>query len=99
MRRAREVEHLGDVTDVVTRVLGQLRRGDQPHQIDHAFEVRCALGSEGPAQVFARDLEGVGEKLGADRAPLRPLKRRLPATPPVPTREPLDQIHRAKARQ
>jgi len=65
MRRGCETQHERDVADVVAGVLGQLGGRDQAHEVDHALEVGREIGGEGAAQVFARDADDGGDRVGA----------------------------------
>ena len=61
VRRRREAQNARNVPDVVARILRQLRRGDEAHQVDHALEIRSAFRREGAAQMLARDPDCGGE--------------------------------------
>src|ERR1700716_3044554 len=85
MRGAGEVEHRGHVAYVVAWILRQLGRRDEAYEIDDALEVGRAARGEGAAEMLARDANGVGEKLranrssgpGHDASPCRLLQRRV----------------------
>ena len=68
MRRRREIEDARDVANVVTRILGELRGGDQPNEIDHAFEIRRAGPGEVSTQMLAAQTDGLRQLLRRNRA-------------------------------
>src|SRR5438105_5615322 len=68
MRRRREIEDARDVANVVTGILGELRGRDEPHQIDHAFEIRRAWPGEISTQVLAAQTDSLCQLLRRDRA-------------------------------
>jgi hypothetical protein len=53
MRGRREVEDPGDIPDVVPRILGQLRRGDEANEIDNTLEIGCTWPREVSAEMLA----------------------------------------------
>ena len=81
-------------TQIVARILGQLARRQQPHEIDRALERRRATCRERAAQVLARDAQRPRDLRGGhgppavrhDRAPRRHLERRRRARAPAAAR-------------
>src|SRR4051812_23730183 len=63
MRRRSEFEDPGDVADVVTRILSELRRGDQAHQVDDALQIRSAWPREIAAQMLAAQTDRLRQLL------------------------------------
>ncbi len=63
-----EAECARHVGEVIARVLREVGRGEDPHQVDHPLEVGRAVGREAPAEVLARQLHLRGERLRTHRA-------------------------------
>src|SRR5665213_1702065 len=51
VRRGGEVQNVCDIAQVIPRILCQFRRGNDPYEIDDAFEVRRTAGGERAAQM------------------------------------------------
>src|ERR1700738_1969943 len=57
MRRRGELENAGDVSNVVSWILGQLRCRDETNEIDNPFEIRCAGFGEVATKMLATETD------------------------------------------
>src|ERR1700682_6661824 len=57
VRRGRKLENAGDVSNVVSWILGELRGRAETNEIDHPFEVGCARSGEVSTQMLAPETD------------------------------------------